>query len=152
MQLRNPKDFWAGVLFLAIGAAFATVINVYEYKLGTTRNMGPGYFPLLIALLLSALGIIIILKSLVTSGEPISKFAWRPIIWILSAVVLFGLTAKIVGLALAIIMLVLISAFGGHEFKIKEQLIAAVVLAIGAVLVFVIGLKLPFPIWPSFLS
>jgi Tripartite tricarboxylate transporter TctB family len=152
MQLRNPKDFWAGVLFMAIGAAFAIVIKVYEYPLGTTRSMGPGYFPLVIALLLALLGIIIVAKSLVTSGEPVSKFAWRPIIWILGGVVLFGLTAKTIGLALAIVLLVLVSAFGGHEFKIKEQLTAAVILAIGSVLVFVIGLKLPFPIWPDFLS
>jgi hypothetical protein len=66
--------------------------------------------------------------------------------------VLFGLTAKIIGLALAIILLVLVSAMGGHEFKVKEQVIAAIILAIGSVLVFVIGLKLPFPIWPDFLS
>jgi len=114
--------------------------------------MGPGYFPLVIAGLLTLLGVIILAKSFLTDGGQVSKFAWRPIIWVLSAVVVFGVTVKTIGFALAIILVVLISSFGGHEFKFKEQLIAAVVLAIGSVLVFVIGLKLPFPIWPSFLA
>jgi hypothetical protein len=152
MRLRNPKDFWAGILFALIGGAFAVVVKVYDYPIGTTRSMGPGYFPLVIGVLLSILGGIIAAKSLVTDGERVDKFAWRPLIWILGAVVLFGLTAKIIGLALAIILLVLVSAMGGHEFKVKEQVIAAIILAIGSVLVFVIGLKLPFPIWPDFLS
>ena len=152
MHLRNPKDFWAGVLFVLIGVAFIGVVKIYEYPMGTTRSMGPGYFPLMIASLLTILGLIIVAKSLVTDGEKVSKFAWRPIIWILGGVILFGLTAKIIGLALAIMLLVIVSAFGGHEFKVKEQLIAAVILAIGSVLVFVKGLKLPFPIWPPFLG
>jgi hypothetical protein len=152
MQLRNPKDFWAGVLFASIGAAFAIIVEVYDYPIGSARRMGPGYFPLVIAGLLTLLGVIILAKSFLTDGGQVSKFAWRPIIWVLGAVVVFGVTVKTIGFALAIILVVLISSFGGHEFKFKEQLIAAVVLAIGSVLVFVIGLKLPFPIWPSFLA
>lgn len=150
MHLKNPKDFWAGIMFAAVGFAFAIIVMLYEYPMGTASRMGPGYFPFVLGLILGALGVFIVLKALVTTGEPIGKFAWRPILWILAGVVFFGLTAKIIGLFLAIIGLVIISAFGGHEFKLKEQLIAAAILAVSSVLVFVYGLKLPFEIWPTF--
>jgi len=150
MHLRNPKDFWSGIMFAAIGFAFAIVVKVYEYPMGTASRMGPGYFPFVLGNALGILGLIILLKSLVTNGGVVSKFAWRPIAWILGGVIIFGLTVKMVGLALAIVTLVIIASFGGHEFKLKEQLIAAVILAAFSIGVFVYGLKLPFPIWPSF--
>jgi len=150
MQLRNPKDFWSGVMFAVIGFAFAIIVKVYEYPMGTASRMGPGYFPFVLGNALGVLGLVILLKSFLSDGERVSKLAWRPLLGILGAVVVFGLTVKLIGLALAIIVLVLISAFGGHEFKLKEQLTAGVVLSIGSIAVFVYGLKLPFPIWPSF--
>ncbi len=66
--------------------------------------------------------------------------------------VLFGMIAKMAGLAISIITLVVISAYGGSEFKIKEVAGASIILAIFSVAVFVYGLKLPFPIWPSFIA
>jgi hypothetical protein len=152
MRLRNPKDFWAGVMFALIGFAFAYVVKHFEYPMGDGRRMGPGFFPYYLGLVLGLLGVFISAKSFLSDGGPVSKFAWKPIFWILGAVIVFGLTVKHIGLALAIIVLVLLSSFGGHEFKIKEQLIAGVILAVGSVAVFVYGLKLPFPIWPAFMS
>jgi hypothetical protein len=136
-------------MFAAIGFAFAIIVQVYEYPMGTPRRMGPGYFPFVLGIMLGVLGLIIVAKAWVTDGARITPFAWRPIVWILGGVIVFGLTVKIIGLALAIITLVLISSFGGHEFKLKEQLIAGVVLAAGSIAVFVYGLKLPFPIFPA---
>jgi hypothetical protein len=71
---------------------------------------------------------------------------------VLLAFVIFGLTAKWLGLVIAIVLLVMISSFGGHEFRWKEALISSAILAVGSVAVFVYGLKLPFPIWPEFLG
>jgi hypothetical protein len=152
MQLRNPKDFWSGVMFAAIGFAFAIVVKVYEYPMGTASRMGPGYFPFVLGLALGGLGLLILVKSFATKGDAVPKFAWRPVFWILGAVIIFGLTVKHIGLALAIMVLVLIASLGGHEFRLREQLIAGAVLAAGSVGVFVYGLKLPFPVWPAFLS
>ncbi|MBL8523877.1 MAG: tripartite tricarboxylate transporter TctB family protein [Betaproteobacteria bacterium] len=152
MKLKNPKDFWSGVMFMAIGLAFAIVVKVFEYPMGTSSRMGPGYFPFVLGIVMTLLGVAIIIESMATQGEPVSKFAWRPLAFILGAVVIFGLIVKVAGMAASIIVLVLVSAFGGHEFKLKEVLIAGVILAVFSVLVFVYGLKLPFPIWPSFIS
>ena len=152
MKLKNPKDFWSGVMFMAIGIAFAAIVKYYEYPMGSSSRMGPGYFPFVLGIIMSLLGIAIVIESFATEGPPISKFAWKPLFWILGAVVLFGLIAKFAGLALSIIALVVISAYGGGEFKVKEAVIASLILAVFSVAVFVYGLKLPFPIWPSFIE
>ena len=152
MKLKNPKDFWSGVMFAAIGFAFAIIVKVQDYPMGNASRMGPGYFPFVLGCLMGVLGLIIIAQALVTTGGPVSKFAWRPLIWVLSAFVIFGLTAKLLGLVIAIVLLVMISSYGGHEHRWKEAIISSVILAASSVGVFVYGLKLPFPIWPEFLG
>jgi Tripartite tricarboxylate transporter TctB family len=149
VKLKNPKDFWSGVMFTAMGLAFAIIVKSFEYPMGTSSRMGPGYFPFVLGSMMAVLGLIIIAQALASSGERISKFAWRPLIWVLAGFVIFGLTAKIVGLVIAIVLLVMISSFGGHEFKWKEAIISSIILAASSVGVFVYALKLPFPIWPE---
>ena len=149
-MLKNVKDFWSGVMFAAVGFAFAIIVKVYDYPMGTASRMGAGYFPFVLGLMLGILGLVIVGESLVTKGGPIDKLAWRPLIWVLSAFVIFGLTAKPLGLVIAIVLLVMISSYGGHEFKWKEAIVSSAILAAGSVAVFVYGLKLPFPIWPEF--
>jgi uncharacterized membrane protein len=65
---------------------------------------------------------------------------------------MFGYLLKPLGLVLATVILIFISAAGGHEFKVKEVTILSVVLAIFSVYAFVKGLGLPMNIWPSFLE
>ena len=149
-MLKNPKDFWAGVMFAVIGFAFAIVVKVYEYPMGTASRMGAGYFPFVLGIVMGVLGLLILAQALFTSGGSIGKFAWRPLIWVLSAFVIFGLTAKLLGLVIAILLLVVISSYGGHEHRWKEAIISSVILAASSIAVFVYGLKLPFPIWPEF--
>lgn len=157
-KIRNPRDFWSGVVFFAIGAAFAIIAKgdpfgiLQGYPIGNASRMGPGYFPFVLATILAVLGAIIAFTSLATDGQPVDKFAIRPLIFILGAVVIFGVLVKTLGMALGIIVLVMVSAFGGHEFRFREVLIAAIILAASSVGIFVYGLKLPFPIWPAFVG
>jgi hypothetical protein len=150
VHLKNPKDFWSGVMFACVGFAFAIMVKYFDYRMGTPVRMGPGYFPFALGNILGVVGVIIILKSLFTTGGAIDKFAWRPLFWILFSIFIFGLTAKILGLPIAVLILVGIATFGGHGFKTKEVVISGVVLAITCTLVFIVGLGLSFPIWPDF--
>jgi hypothetical protein len=152
MQLKNPTDFWSGVMFLVIGMAFAIIVKVFEYPMGTPSRMGAGFFPFYLGLLLAILGVAIIVESFATQGGPVGTFAWKPLCWVLGAVVMFGLLAKILGLLVSIVLLVTVSAYASHEFRWKESLIVGVLLAVFSWLVFVKGLKLPFPILPSFMG
>lgn len=151
-MIKNPKDFWSGVMFASIGFAFAIIVKVYEYPMGTASRMGAGYFPFVLGIIMGLIGIVILIQSFASEGPRMSKFAWKPLFWILGAVVVFGLIAKSAGLALSIIILVALSSYGGDQFKVKEVVISSLILAVFSVGVFVYGLKLPFPIWPPFIT
>ncbi len=76
----------------------------------------------------------------------------RLLFFITRSLLVFGYLLKPIGLVLALLCLVVISAFAGHEFRLKEALLLTFVLIILSVLVFVKGLGLPFPLWPGFLG
>ena len=147
MKIRAPKDFWAGLMFIGFGIGFAAVAQ--NYQMGTAVRMGPAYFPTMLGGLLALLGLAIFVQSFVAAGPKVPAFAFRPLIMILVAIVLFGIVLKPLGLVLASAILVGVGALGGHEFRWKEVAILYVVLAVFSVFVFVKGLGLPFPIWPG---
>ena len=138
MKIKSPKDFWSGLMFLGVGLFFVVWAAVF-YNMGTAVRMGPAYFPVL-------------LVSLAADGPPVPKFHYRPLLLISLGCVAYGYLMKPLGLILATVALVFISALGGHEFKWKEVLILSVILVLFSVLVFVKGLTLPFPICPQFIE
>ena len=144
--IRHPKDFFAGILFIAFGVA-AIVIGS-NYALGTAARMGPGYFPRILGLLLIALGLALALRALRLDGSPIPRFVWRPLLVVLGSVLAFGLMVNHVGVVVSTIFLIVAASAASHEFRLRESLISGVALAALAVGVFVIGLKLQLPIWP----
>jgi len=217
MIIRNPKDFWAGLMFLAFGLAFIIFaagtpafldpvlgsLRAPGYQMGSAVRMGPAYFPVLLGGLMAALGAIILLRSFAShlTGEAvrvhlpfnivdlavgIGVFALllkyggdlklsadnamlvaalavsalsikfrpnaKPLVLILAGCLAFAYTLKLLGLIGATLLLVFISAYGGHEFKWKEVGILYVVLIIFSVLVFVKGLTLPFQICPAIIE
>ena len=150
MKIKSPKDFWAGLLFIAFGLFFLVVAR--NYQMGSAVRMGPAYFPTVLGGLMAVLGAIVFFQSLVVVGEKMPKFSFKPIFYISLSLVLFGYLLKPLGFVLSLAVLVFVCAFGGHEFKTKEVAILTVVLIIMSVLVFVKGLALPFPLWPDFMS
>ena len=151
MRITSPRNFWAGLMFLAFGLFFA-VWAVTNYQMGTAVRMGPAYFPAVLGGLLTFLGLVVLAMSVVVQGPRVDRFHVRPLLLILAANIAYGSTMKPLGLVLATGVLVFISAFGGHEFKWKEVTLLYVFLIIFSVLVFVKGLTLPFPLWPEFLG
>lgn len=151
MQIKSPKDFWAGAMFIAFGAGMAA-IAVKDYQMGNAVRMGPAYFPTVLGGLLALLGLVLLLRALALTGGKIAHFHFRPLLLILAACVAFGYLLKPLGLLGALLVLVFISAYGGHEFKWKEVLILYALLFVFSVLVFVKGLTLPFPICPEALE
>jgi hypothetical protein len=150
MAIRNPKDFWSGTLFVAIGVA--TIVIGSKYTLGTAARMGPGYFPRILGILLIVLGGILALRATRTTGGPMPRFHWRPLCIVLGSVVLFGLTVVPLGLVLSTILLIVVASTASHEFRWKEATIASVLLAGFVVVAFGYGLKLQLPILPPFLG
>ena len=161
MKIKSQKDFVAGLTFTAVGTAFA--VGATTYNVGEGARMGPGYFPLMLGIVLAVLGLIVVFQSMVVETEDggrIGAIAWRPLVFIIGANLAFGLLLgglpKIgipaMGLIAAIYALVAIASLAGGAFNAKEVLILATVLAVGSYLAFVVLLKLQFPVWPSFIT
>lgn len=161
MKIQKQKDFYAGLLFAAVGVAFAW--GSTSYKMGTGANVGPGYFPLILSLLMALLGVTISLLALgdeVDPQETVGAFAWRPLFFILLANLVFGvflgglplLNFPSMGLIPAIYALTLLAAMASDAFRLKEVLAVATVLAAMSYVAFVVLLKLQFPVWPAFFA
>jgi len=146
--IRHPKDFVAGLLFAAVGAA--AILIAANYPLGTAARMGPGYFPRILGILLIVLGAALALRALRIQGSPLPGWRWRPVVIVLGSVVLFGLIVIKVGLALSTVILIVLSSAASMEFRPKEALVSGIALAVLSIAVFVIALKLQMPIWPAF--
>jgi putative tricarboxylic transport membrane protein len=160
VKIKSQKDFFSGLMFMAVGTAFAW--GATNYNIGEGARMGPGYFPLLLGILLAGIGVFTIFEALVAEtedGEKIGSIAWKPLVFVMGANVMFGwLLAGLpaigfpaFGLIVAIYALTFVAALAGEEFKFKEVLLLATVLAAGSYATFVWMLKLQFPVWPSFI-
>lgn len=161
MKIKSQKDFYSGLLYTIVGAAFA--YGATSYNIGTSARMGPGYFPLLLGIMLAIIGAIILFKALVVetpTGDEIGSWAWKPLVFIIAGNLLFGIllgglpSIKLpaMGLIAAIYGTTLIVSMAGDEFKLKEVLILGTVLSVMSYLAFILLLKLQFPVWPTFIS
>src|SRR5262249_24278772 len=147
MRVRSPKDFWAGLIFVAIGGGFVLVAQ--EYRLGDMHRMGTALFPILVGALLAALGAIMALRAFALDGPPVPRFEARPILVSLVAIVLFAIALQWVGLVAAVAVLVLIGANAPREVRLLDVLGLAAVMVVFSVAVFVWLLGLPLPLWTT---
>lgn len=151
MRIRNEKDFWSGVMFIACGLAFAGFAQ--EYDMGTAQRMGPAFFPTILGGLLVVLGAVVAIQGLAaeTLDGKIEKFHFGPLAWVLGAVVAFGLLLRPAGLVVALVALIGISSFGSHEFRARDTVLLAIGLCALVMAVFIYGLGLTIPVWPAFM-
>jgi Tripartite tricarboxylate transporter TctB family len=153
MKIKSERDFWAGLMFLAVGIGFAW--GATSYSFGSSARPGPGYFPFGLGILLAVLGAIVLFKALTVEtedGEKIGAWAWRPLLWIVGSVVVFGWALPHLGMIVALPILVVVSAMAGDEFHWRDALINAVILTVFSWLIFSWGLSLTIPLWPSFIG
>ena len=97
MAFASQKDFVSGLMFMAVGGSFAW--GAVDYEIGNAARMGPGYFPFMLGLILVLLGVLVTFnafKSGPPGGDKIGALAWRPLVFILGANLLFG--ALLVGI------------------------------------------------------
>ena len=149
-RIGNPRDFFAGLLFVAIG--LATAIGASDYALGTIRNIGPGYYPIMLGIALTLLGAAIAFQGLRVSTEPAGEqeggLALRPLIMVLAAVVAFGVLVRPYGLGPAILALIVISSFAGRDFSIVRVVLLCIGMVALSWLVFIYLLGLSMTMWP----
>ena len=140
---RNPKDLWTGVLFIVVG--LAAIIFVRHHQMGTAMRMGPAYYPTILGLLQVMIGIAVLLRALVRPGLPLGRFVLAKIALVLGAIVLFGLLLRGLGLIIAIIVIVVLSAYASKNFRWPVALVLAGGIAICSAILFVLLLGIPIP-------
>jgi len=152
MQLRNHRDFVAGLMFIAFGVIFMWASR--DYNMGTAAKMGPAYFPTVLGGLLVFLGVLIGAGGFGAKAPElrIEAFQFKPITTILVAVALFAYLLPTMGLIVSLLLLIFISSVASHEFSVRDTAISAVVLLALSWVVFVKGLELQFPLLPLALA
>ena len=147
MRIRSPRDFWAGLFFIAAAVGFMLLSQ--QYSMGNMHRMGPALFPTLVGALLAGLGLIIAARSFAIDGPPVPRFHARPIIVSLVAIALFGVALTHLGLIAAVAAVVLVGALASRESRPLETIGLVVVLMVFSAAVFVWLLGLPIPLWPE---
>ena len=147
MQRAGIKDILSGLIFVGLGAAFGYA--AIGYPIGTAFRMGPGYFPLVLAGALAALGVAIVAKgaTAVAAETPIGPVPWRGAILILAALVFFGATVRGLGLVLALSGTAFLSALASRRNPPVAALLIAGCLTAACVLIFHYGLGVSVPLF-----
>ncbi len=138
----DPANGLCGAIFVVFGLFFAVQASTLE--IGTAFRMGPGYFPLVLAIVLVLLGLVILVQAFRVEGEAIGPIAWRGMLFILPAPIFFGLTVRGLGFVPSIFLTALVAAFASRRMTPVLALLLAAGLTLFSVAVFSYALGLPF--------
>jgi hypothetical protein len=142
----NIPDLAFAAFLVALGAlAFALASDL---GVGTAASMGPGYVPRGLALIIMVYGVVFGARAAFAGGMALPEIAWRPLMLISASVALFAVLLPVAGLAATSFVIVICSGYAAYDARLRENAMLAVALAIFAVLLFVVALGLPMPIWP----
>jgi len=173
VQLRGVKDALAGLIFLAVGAA--AIHFAREYPFGTAVRMGSGYFPTVLGWILGAFGAVLAARGAwswvrsrprkkeeatldfiaakpaapAPAEAPAAGLGLRPLACVVASMLAFGALMPRAGLVPALVVMLVLAALGGREFRWREVAVLTAVMTAFAVGVFVYLLKLPFPLVPG---
>ncbi|MHA6732253.1 tripartite tricarboxylate transporter TctB family protein [Devosia sp. A369] len=143
--IMTRRDVWAGGAYVLIG--IVTAVASSSYELGSLRQMGPGFYPMALGLILGMLGVASIIRGVLVAGEETQPIARKPLIVIGLTPVVFGLLLGPLGLPIALFTTIMVGAFASQKFRLR--LVPTLGLAgfvLGCVLVFVTFLKVQMPV------
>ena len=150
MKIKSHKDFFAGLMYLVVGGAFA--IGATNYSFGTSIRPGPGYFPFGLGVILSILGLIVLYGAMTVerkNGDPIGSIPWRALICVVGAILFFGFFLPRLGFLISFPAMIIITSAGGKEFTWKDAILNAAILTVLSYAIFIYGLQLTIPVWPA---
>ncbi|MDQ3230381.1 MAG: tripartite tricarboxylate transporter TctB family protein [Pseudobdellovibrionaceae bacterium] len=150
LRIAGPKEFWAGMIYLAVGGC--AILLARNYEMGTATRMGPAYFPTVLGWLLMGIGLLALARGIRVHGPAIGAIAFRPLIITIGATLLFAGTLRGLGLALALPVYVVLTSMASSRFRLLPTLILALVLTLFCSLVFIKGLNIPLPLLGSWVA
>jgi hypothetical protein len=139
LKIKSPQDLGAAALLMLLG-----VVGLWfgqEYTMGTVARMGPGYMPRALSIGLVLFALWIGAGAFVRTGPPVGALAWRPLMLVTAAILVFALLIRPLGLLPTTFLTVLFCGFATPDVRWKEAFLLAAGLAVFVVLVFVYGLN-----------
>jgi hypothetical protein len=142
VDLRNNKDFLAGLMMIGVGAlAFYMAL---DYPFGSALRMGPGYFPRMLAGILMTFGVYVMIRGIRTGEKVEGVWGWKALAMITVSLVVFGWCMDRIGMIPSLVIMFFLAALAGHQFKFIEVAILTVIMTAFAYGVFIYGLGLPY--------
>lgn len=142
---RNIRDIAAGLLFLAVGLHFALGAWL-TLRMGSPLQMGPGYFPLVLGLILCALGIAIIAVALRGAPVKLDAVSWRGVALVTASIIFFAVTIRGLGVAFGLGGAVLLAALSTEKNSLLQSIMIAAVFTAASIVVFIWLLGIPLPV------
>lgn len=148
--LTLKKDYFAGGLMVLIG--IGAILEARHYSLGTLFHMGPGFFPIILGVTMTGIGLLIMTvaaTSQAVEGDQlhVPNPEWRAWACILAGPVLFIILGNYGGLIPATFACVFVSALGDKESTLKSSLILAIAITVFGVALFSYLLQVSMPMW-----
>jgi hypothetical protein len=147
-RLGAGKDLPAGLLLVAFG--LAGVWMAWDMRMGTAVSMGPGYYPLLVFSAIAMLGLVVAVRGLREARLQAAASLWRPLVCITASLIAFALLIDKAGFVVAATVSMLLSIRAQKHLDARRALALTSLTVLATSLIFVVGLKLPFPLWPTF--
>jgi hypothetical protein len=132
-------------MFIAFGVL--AIVIARDYEMGSAMRMGPGYFPTWLGALIVLVGLIVAGSSFKSVGPRVSPFAWKPMILLTLAFLVFGWGIDHIGFIPALFAVILMSALAGRRFIVKEVIPLSLLLVVVAYGIFIYGIALPFKLF-----
>ncbi|UHS63111.1 tripartite tricarboxylate transporter TctB family protein [Agrobacterium vaccinii] len=155
LRIRNSRDFVGGVMMICVGLVF--IWFGQELEVGNSFQMGPGYFPIMLSLILVVIGGLIIVQSLMVDAEDDEPevWNWKASSLVIAAPIVFGLLLSGLGLAPTMLLLIFGVATASRYANWRHSILLGLFLAGCSVLLFTKLLSLPvaaFGPWMPFIG
>jgi hypothetical protein len=145
LNVRISQDLFAAIIFMLIGAS--ALFFGADLDAGTSAEMGPGYLPRALGVIVLGLGGLIALRSIWVRSPAVGQISLRPICLILAACAAFALLVDTAGFVLASAAAIFIALFAMGRPTLLYTLGMVIVLPAALALVFVVGLGLSIDLW-----
>lgn len=142
----NRQDIIGGLLFFGFGVA--GVLYSLRYELGTAQEMGPGYMPVGVFGIMTAIGVAIAANGVISQREKADPFQLRPALMVLLATSAFAVLIRTGGFFIATLALVVVASLAEQDNKLRQSIVSGLLLAFFGTLIFSVGLGIPLPAWP----
>lgn len=141
LNLRS-QDAKAGLMFLGFGLFFGGK-TLIDLQIGTLDQMGPGFFPLVLCVILVTLGGVILWQAQPRDEDQL-PVNWRAVTLIAAAPVAFGMTVRSLGLLPALVVSVALAVMASRKIGVIKGALIVGGVTLFCIVVFKFGVRVPY--------